>query len=260
MSKTMVMNKTQEKKFPVKSRILAIWGGKHCGKTTFAANLACALSEHGILTGLISSNLIYGELQTFFGQAVPSQKGLFKALSAENPNIGELFTACGDSKNLFILSVPTRYSGLLCDTVTLEDAERMLTTASLVFDVLVVDGSAEVGNPVSGVGLWLADTVFTLHRPSIAAQLWHTGVSDFMREIHLAEKQTHILLSANGEFDEKTYRDMAKLTFAYELPYIKRAAELENAGTPLYFFRDRSCKHYKKVLEKIADGLGGDKP
>lgn len=242
------------------SKILAIWGGKHSGKTTLAVNLACALSERGMLTGIISSNLIYGELQTFFGQTVPKGKGLFEALHAKNPNIGELFIACPDSKNLFFLSVPTRYSGLLCDNVTLEDAEQMLNAAALVFDVLIVDGSTEINNPVSGVGLWLADKVLTLHRPSIAAQMWQTAISDFVRELHLEEKQTHILLSPNGEFDEKTYRDMTGLTFTYGFPHIKRAGELENAGTPLYFFRDRSCGRYKKVLEKIVGRLhGGEK-
>ena len=243
------------------SKILAIWGGKHSGKTTLAVNLACALSERGMLTGIISSNLIYGELQTFFGQTVPKGKGLFKALGAENPNIGELFTACGESKNLFFLSAPTRYSGLLSDNVGLEDAERMLNAASLVFDVLIVDGSADVNSPVSSVGLWLADTVLTLHKPSISAQMWLTAVSDFVRELNLGEKQKHILLSPNGAFDEKTYRDLTRLTFAWELPNVRRAAELENAGTPLYFFRDRSCGRYKRVLEGLVRTLvGGKKP
>jgi MinD-like ATPase involved in chromosome partitioning or flagellar assembly len=243
------------------SKIITVWGGKQCGKTTFAVNLACALSKRDVLVGLISSNLTYGELQTFFGQEVPPEKGLFEALNEESPNIGEKFSEYGESKNLFFLSVPTRYSGLLCDTVTIEEVEQMINIASLIFDILIVDGAAEVNNPVSGVGLWMSDTVFTLHRPSIAAQIWHIGVSDFIRELHLAEKQTHILLAPNGEFDDKTYRSMTELPFAYELPHIKRAGEFENAGTPLYFFRDRPCRYYGKVLDQIAGKIcGGGKP
>ena len=239
------------------SKGIAVWGGKHSGKTTFAVNLACALSKQGILTGLVSSNLTYGEIQTFYGQKVPEGKGLFKALAAETPNIGELFIPCTDSKNLFFLSVPTKYSGLLCDTVTLEDAERMLKAAALIFDVLIIDADTDLNNPVSGVGLWLAETVITLHRPSIAAQLWQVGVSNFVRELHLLDKQIHILLSPNGSFDEKAYRDITKLNFICGLPYIRRAPELENAGLPLYFYRDRACRRYKKVLEKLAKRIGG---
>ncbi|KPU45076.1 MAG: cobalamin biosynthesis protein CobQ [Bacillota bacterium] len=239
------------------SKILTVWGGGHCGKTTFAVSLAFALANRGLLVGLVSSNLIYGELQTFFGQAVPREKGLFAALRGENPNPGELFTSSGENKNLFFLSVPTRYTGLLFEAVTLEKAETLLNNAALMFDVLIVDGSAQLANPVSGVGLWLADTVLTLHRPSVAAWLWQTGVTVFVRELHLAEKQTHILLSPNGSFDEKTYRDMTKLAFAGELPYVRRAAELENAGTPLYLYRDRECRRYRRTLDKLAGTLIG---
>ncbi|WP_369282986.1 cobalamin biosynthesis protein CobQ [Oscillibacter sp. GMB15532] len=242
------------------SKILTVWGGGHCGKTTFAVSLACALANRDLLVGLVSSNLIHGELQTFFGQAVPKEKGVFQALREENPNPGELFTPNGESKNLFFLSVPTRYTGLLCESVTLEKAERLLNHAALTFDVLVVDGSAQLANPISGVGLWLADTVLTLHKPSVAARLWQTGVTAFVRELHLAEKQAHILLSPNGSFDEKTYRDMTKLAFAAELPYVKQAAELENAGTPLYLCRDRECRRYRRALDQLAGTLMGGEP
>lgn len=243
------------------SKIITVWGGKHSGKTSFAVNLACALSKQNVLVGLISSNLTYGELQIFFGQEVPAEKGLFEALNEENPSIGEKFTDYGESKNLFFLSVPTRYSSLLCDTVTIEEAEQMINAAALVFDIIIVDGATEVNNPVSGVGLWLSDTILTLHRPSIAGLMWYKGVSDFVRELHLAEKQIHILLAPNGEFDDKNYRSMTKLPFDYQLPHIKHATELENAGVPLYFFRDRPCRRYGKVLEQIIGRIcGGGKP
>lgn len=243
------------------SKIYVVWGGNNSGKTTFAVNLACALSKLDALVGLISSNLTYGNLQVFFGQSVSPEKGLFQALNEENPNIGEKFTEYVESKNLFFLSVPTHYTGLLCDAVAIQEVERMINAASLVFDILIVDGAAEVTNPVSGVGLWLAERIFTLHKPSIAAHMWYQGVSDFVRELHIGEKQTHILLEANGDFDNKVYQSMTELSFAYQLPYIKRAGELENAGTPLYFFRDRPCRRYRKVLEEIASGIcGGGKP
>jgi MinD superfamily P-loop ATPase len=238
-------------------KIIAVWGSSNSGKTTFAVNLACALSTSDRLVGLISSNLTHGDLQVFFGQSVPPQKGLFHALNEDNPNIGEKFTEYAESKNLFFLSAPTHYTGLLCDAVTLREAERMMNAAAFVFDILIVDGAAEVTNPVSGVGLWLADRIYTLHKPSIAAQMWHEGVSDFVRELHISEKQIHILQLPNGEFDDKTYRSMTGLPFAYDLPYIKRAGELENAGTPIYFFHDRTCRRYGKVLEQIAKGICG---
>lgn len=239
------------------SKIYSVWGGKHSGKTTFAVSLACALSKRDKLVGLISSNLTYGELQTFFGQSVPEEKGIFEALREKSPNIGERFSEYTESKNLFFLSVPTAYSGMLSENVTLEETEQLIHAASLVFDILIIDGASQINNPVSGVGLWLSDTIFTLHRPSIAAQMWYSGVSDFMRELHITEKQKHILLAPNGEFDTQTYQGKMPLPFYCELPYIKSAAELENAGTPLYFASDRPCRRYGKVTEQIAGKICG---
>ncbi|KJR44810.1 hypothetical protein UF75_4804 [Desulfosporosinus sp. I2] len=240
-------------------KIVSVWGGGNSGKSTLAVNLACALSSHDRLVGLVSSNLVYGNLQIFFGQSISPEKGLFQVLHEDNPNIGEKFSEYEESKNLFFLSAPTHYTGLLCDTVTLQSVERMISAASLVFDILIIDGAGELANPVSGTGLWMAERIVTLHKPSIAAQMWHQGVEDFVRELHIAGKQIHVLQAPNGEFDDKTFQSMMGLSFAYELPFVKRAGELENAGTPIYFLHDRSCRRYGKVLEQIAEEICGGK-
>lgn len=240
-------------------KIITVWGGNNSGKSTFAVNLACTLSNRDCLVGLISSSLSYGNLQIFFGQSIPPEKGLFHALHEDNPNIGEKFTEYEESRNLFFLSVPTHYTGLFCDTVTLQSVERMITAASLVFDILIIDGAGELTNPVSGTGLWMSERIYTLHKPSIAAQMWYEGVTDFIRELHIAEKQIHIMRFTNGDFDDKTFQCMIDRSFAYELPFVKRAGELENSGTPIYFFRDRACRRYSRVLEKISEEICGGK-
>lgn len=83
------------------SKIYTIWGGKHSGKTTFAVSLACALSKRDKLVGLISSNLTYGELQTFFGQSVPEEKGIFEALREKAPTSGNGFRSTPKAKTCF---------------------------------------------------------------------------------------------------------------------------------------------------------------
>ena len=210
-----------------------------------------------MLVGLVSSNLYYGDLQILFGEKVPPEKGLFQVLNEDNPVIGERFSGYGGSKNLFYLSIPSLYTGLLCDTVTLSSTERVINDAVLVFDILLIDGDGQLANPISGAGLWLAEKIYTLHRPSLAAQMWYQSVSDFVNELHIAAKQIHVLQAPNGEFCDKTYQSMTGFSFRYELPHIKRAAELENAGTPIYFFRDRACKRYRKVLNQISDEICG---
>lgn len=238
-------------------KIISVWGDSGSGKTTFAANLACALASRDHLIGLISSNLTYGNLQIFYGQSVQPEKGLFRALNDDNPNIGEKFSEAEESKNVFFLSAPNHYTGLLCDSISIQDVERLMTDASLVFDILIVDGAGYINNPVSDVGLWLAERIYTLYKPSIAAQMWRKGMEDFIKELHIAEKQVNILREPNGEFDAKAFKGMMELPFPYELPFVKCAQEIENAGTPIYLNSDRPCRRYAKVLEQIANAICG---
>lgn len=238
-------------------KIISVWGDSGSGKTTFAASLACALASRDYLTGIISSNLTYGNLQIFYGQSVQPEKGLFRALNDDNPNVGEKFSEYEESKNVFFLSAPNHYTGLLCDSISLQNVERLMTDASLVFDILIVDGAGNINNPVSDAGLWLAERIYTLYKPSIAAQMWHKGMEDFIKELHIAEKQVNILREPNGEFDAKAFKGMMELTFPYELPFVKYAPELENAGTPIYLSGDRPCRRYAKMLEQIANTICG---
>lgn len=239
------------------SKTIAVWGRDNSGKTTFAVNLACALAKRDRLIGLISSNLIYGNLQIYFGQSVPSGKGLFKGLNDDNPNIGEKFSEYEGCKNVFFLSVPNNYTGLLCDSITLQSVEKLIAAASLVFDIIIIDGSGDVTNPISSAGLWMAERIYTMYKPSISAQMWHKGVEDFVRELHIKEKQINVMQAPNGDFCDKTFKSLIELPFAYELPFVKRAGELENTGTPVYFYRDNSCGRYSKVLDRIADVICG---
>lgn len=238
-------------------KIITLWGGAGCGKTTFAVNLACALAGGKHSVGLISSNLVHGDLQTFFAQSIPLEKGLYQALSRDQPGVSEKFMTCEENRCLCYLAVPTHYTGLLCDTVTLQSVEELITESALAFDFVIIDGSRELTNPVSSTGLWMAEKILTLHKPSIRAQMWFQGVSDFVKELHIGEKQVHLLRNPNGSFDTGSYRSITGCEFIYELPHVKRAEELENAGKPLYYFPDRKCRQYKKVLEKIAGQLCG---
>ena len=50
------------------AKIITIWGANGSGKTTVAVNLAAALADRDYMVGIISSKLLYGELQSFFGK------------------------------------------------------------------------------------------------------------------------------------------------------------------------------------------------
>ena len=79
----------------MKCKIITIWGRAGSGKTTFAVNLALALAERKFIVGVVSSNLLYGNLQVFFNQSIREDKGVFQALDNCLDGVNEHFWKCG---------------------------------------------------------------------------------------------------------------------------------------------------------------------
>jgi len=241
----------------MRCKILSVWGRAGSGKTTFAVNLALALSERHFIVGLVSSNLQYGNLQVFFNQSIREDKGIFKVLESINGSVSEHFWKCGIHDNLFLLSVPNGYKGLLADGISGEDAENLLTQASVFFDFLIVDGTEQINNPISSVALTLSSTIFTLHQPSIAGCLWLKGMEDFILQLHLKDRLIHILNANDGSCPIEDFLKSTGLHYAQELPFMKAASTYENAGTPIYLNTDKESKRYSRVVDAIADELCG---
>ncbi len=234
--------------------LLTVWGRSGAGKSTLAVNLACVLAKTRCV-GLISSNLQYGHLQSFFGQTIREGKGLLNAL--ENPaQTKEYFWKAGTLNtlsNVFLLSVPNDYTGLQADTVSQEAVEGLLDHARSVFDVLIVDGSEEVTNPVSGVSLAYSKQILTVHRQSVSSGLWYRSMGDFIRQLHLEDKLLHLIQEAPSGIHE--YAPALRIQPGFTLPYIEEAQALEDGGTPIAFEPRKRCRRYAKTAEQIVQDL-----
>jgi len=241
----------------MRCKIITAWGRSGSGKTTFAVNLALALAQRQFIVGIISSNLQYGNLQVFFNQSIREDKGIFQALESANGSVNDHFWKCGLHDNLFLLSVPNGYKGLLADGITGEAAEALLTQASVFFDFLIVDGSEEINNPLSSVALTLSSTIYTLHRPSISGCLWLRSMEDFILQLHLKDRMVHILSGHDGSCTVEDFLRITGLHYSQELPFVKAAPMLENAGTPIYLDGEKESRRYRRILESIADDLCG---
>ncbi len=241
----------------MKCKIITIWGRAGSGKTTFAVNLALALAERKFIVGVVSSNLLYGNLQVFFNQSIREDKGVFQALGNCREGINEHFWKCGIHENLFLLAVPNGYKGLLADGVTGEETHALLSEASTYFDFLIIDGSEEINNPMSSVALTLSSTIFTIHRPSIATCLWLRAMEDFIKQLHLKDRLVHLLNASDGSCPVEGFLKNSDIHFHQELPTVKLASILENAGTPIYLSGDKASKSYSRVLDIISDELCG---
>lgn len=237
------------------ANIITIWGKSGAGKTTLAVNLACALAEHSCV-GLISANLQYGHLQSFFGQEVADNRGLLTALQ-DPGKTKDCFVPAGNGlMNLFLLSVPHGYTGLQADTISQADVEAVLDRVrSATFDILIVDGSENITNPVSSVAISQSKQIITVHKPTVASGLWFRSMGDFIFQLHLEEKLLHIVQETPFGIQPHEYLSAMRLNADIELPHVPDALRLEDSGTPIVLESNKICRRYKKEIQQLIQVL-----
>lgn len=240
------------------AKIIAIWGASGMGKTTVAVNLALAIAERNYMVGIISSKLYYGEIQGLFGSHLENDKGIYKAISNGN-NTKNMFEMAKGKSNVFFLSVPNAFDGMLLTAVSGETAKELIEDAAMRFDYLIIDGSEELNNPISSVGLTLANQIYIVHTPSVKDCLWQMSMSNTMQLLHLSDRIAHILNAYDKSCDKVSYMSNIGVKFDYELEYVQSAKILENSGTPIYMKRNVWTKNYRKTIERMASStvLGG---
>lgn len=237
------------------AKIVTIWGSSGCGKTTAAVNLALALSANSMMVGLISSNLIYGELQTLFPVSIPSDKGLSAAIAA------------GDTKNrfiqlpgndcLFLFGVPNDADALITACTTMQSVTELLDDAAIRFDVLVIDGSSDINNPVSSVGLVKSDLVYTLCRPCVRTVAWHRSIEQMVSLLNIKHKMVYCLNAYDRTCDLSAFIQSMGEQFQFDLPFEERMPVCDNSGSPLYTEHMRHAREYRTVIDGMAEQVLG---
>lgn len=234
------------------AKIITVWGASGSGKTTTAVNLALALSERNLMVALISSKLYYGELQSLFGKRVEADKGLYRAIS-NGCTTRNMFVET-DNPNLYFLSVENGFDGMLLTAISGDTIQELLNDAAIRFDYLVIDGSEELNNPLSSIGLTMADKIVTVHRASVKDCVWFSSMRSMIGLLRLADKTVHVLNSYDKTCDKVAYLNGLGLKFDFDLPYVDNARILENSGKPIYSSRNGTGV-YRKMVERLASKL-----
>ena len=231
------------------AKIIGVWGASGSGKTTVSVNLALSLSERNCMVGIISSKLYYGEMQSLLNKRVEEDQGLLKVL-----------TGTGDTKNMFVqaarnvffLSTPNEFDGMLLSTVSMESTKEMLEDAAMRFDYLIIDGCEELNNPVSSMGLAMAAQIFNIHYPSVKGCAWFKAMENVMDMLRLKTKSVHVLNAYDKTCDKMAYMSNTGVDFNFELDFVEKAKIYENSGTPIYTQKNLGTKAYRRAMDKIA--------
>ncbi len=234
------------------NKIIAVWGANGNGKTSVAASLGVALSERNFMVGVISSKLCYGELQILFGKKLNGDKGLYKAISSGN-NTKNMFEGTNANSNLFFLSVPTGFDGMLLTALSGDGVKELLEDAAMRFDYIIIDGSEELNNPVSSIGLTMANKVVVVHRASAKDCAWQKSMENSMQLLNINSKAVHILNGYDKTCDKMAYLSNIGVKMSFELPYVPKAKIFENSGKSL--MTAASPGEYKKTMQRLASSL-----
>ena len=240
----------------MRAKIIAVWGYK--GKTTMAVNLAWSLVlyKKDVLVTLLSTNLAFGDIQGFFGQAIHEQKGLQQALLGESHARSLLWKAAteGIAKDIYLMTLPNEVDSLYVETPTLDQAEKLIEELSSGdhTDYLIVDCSADLHNPLAGAALANADTIFCLHQPGWAAYQWYRGMRSVCEQLYLSERTKHIIYAQDQSCEVGSYVKELGLEITEELPFVASARQYESKGLPICAEESRHTARYRQTMKGLC--------
>lgn len=238
------------------AKVITVWGANGGGKTTVSVNLGAALAERDFTVGIISSKMYYGELQSFFGKRVETDRGTYKAIS-NGCNTKNMFEST-DNANLFFLSPPSSFDGMLLSAISGDTIRELIEDSSIRFDYIIIDGSEELNNPISGIGLTMANKVIRVYKVSAKGCIWHKAMENVSELLHINQKSIYVINGYDKTCDKMAFFGNAGIKPDFELPFITDCDTLTNSGKLIYN-SILGKGQYKKTMQRLASQamLGG---
>ena len=234
------------------AKVITIWGANGSGKTTVAVNVGSALAERDFTVAIISSKLCYGELQSFFGIRIEQDRGTYKAIS-NGCNTKNMYVSTNNS-NLFLLSPPTDFDGMLLTSISGETIHDLIEDSLIRFDYIIIDGSEDLNNPISSIGLTLATKIVKVYKVSAKCSIWHKAMENMCELLRLNDKTINVINGYDKTCDKIAFFNSTGIKPDIEIPYIQNADILINSGKPIYTSAFGKGL-YKKSIQRLANIL-----
>lgn len=240
----------------MRAKTVCVWGYK--GKTTLTVNLAWSLAVYkpDKLVTILSTNHTYGDVQGYFGQQIHEQKGLQKALEGTSHARSFLWKASteGIGKDIFLMSLPNEVDSLLVEPPSLDQAEQLIEELSSGEhnDYLIVDCSADLHNPLTGVALAKADVILCLHQPGWASYQWYRGMRSLCEHLYLDEKMLHLIYAHDQSCEVAAYVKESEIEVTEEIPFVATARQYENKGIPICADETRHTSRFRQAMKQLC--------
>lgn len=237
------------------SKVIAVTGKSGSGKSTFAVNLASGLAEKNYVVILISANLNHAGVQVFFNEIITEEQGIFAALNDTSEQPQNKLTPCKKQENIFLLGVPNNRAEIFNESLEQKTVENLLRRLGVCADYIIVDCTSDLYNPMTLMGLHLADKIYCTYTASIESCLWHRTMHGFFQQFNAVDLITPVIAQFNIGCSIQELEKMDGFIGHFVLPQVESAVILQNSGRPIYFERTKDCKLYQQEIGRIIDAL-----
>ena len=241
------------------NKLIAVWGKNGSGKSTVAANLACAFAKRGYKTALVGANRFYGSIQYMFNLEVRAEQSLRSILAGgDSLSIQGRFTECASVKNLYIASLADSddcagYRKLRTDMIV-----RFINLVKKSYPVTIIDCDESTEDPLSMYCLTLSESVVYVTRPLTLSAVFSKAYEPIVAGLQIGDRMKVVFNDNRAAGDAAAYIPF-KHTKAYTvLPFCKSIERTQGTGSLPAMMQNgvnRDLSRYRKGIQGLADAL-----
>ena len=230
-----------------KHHVFAVWGAPGAGKTTLACNMAVVLADSGFMTCLVSAT-DHGELQSFFGTAIPKGKGMYAAVSSGR-NVREALTEA--RPNLCLLELDTGGDAYDLASITPEQVKNIISDLRDQFTYIIIDCTSYKESVFTGIGLVESDKVIACIPHRVSAATWHIANEQMLEALAVKTFYVDVDTREGGCNIEQLLSSIDLPECDVKLPCVDSAYYCENHSQPIVLRGGKSEKKYKNQILKL---------
>jgi MinD-like ATPase involved in chromosome partitioning or flagellar assembly len=256
----MVMNKTQEKNFPVKSKLLAIWGSPSSGKTVVSVKLANFLASRKQNVTLVLCDVTAPPLPLIIAPSeLENEASLGSVLSAPIITEQTILQNCMTLKKreyIAIIGMLRRENAFTYPSYTKEQAKGFLNQLRQLEGTIIIDCTSIIASDVlSALVLEMADKVIRLISCDLKSISYFSSQLPLLADSRFSTEKHIKCASSVKSMQAEQHVSAVFKGVQYSLPYCPEVEEQYLNGDVFKDMQTNAGKKYSKEIEKMAGEL-----